>query len=216
MSTLYKNKENTESKNFTNKKINPLIISAGNILNMKNAIENYENENNQNNIINQSSFFNKSNYSQDIKNFQNEYWQKRRSEPYKYFNNNVNIINNSNNNSGYENINIFNDSMNNDSNIFNLKNKETIYRSSQMELNKALLERSRFEEVKFKNDKNMDILRHQKKIEFKKDVIVNRKKMDVIENSIKEMVVKATHRARDSMDIFMNTALKEELITIEK
>jgi hypothetical protein len=206
VSSFYNNIENNEIKNTTNRKSNSFIISAGNILNMKKPNNNIEIENNPNSIINQSSFLNKSNYSQDIKNFQNEYWLKRRNEPHKYLNNNI----------GYDKINIFNDSMNNDSNYFDLRNKEPIYRSSELDMNKAMLARSKQEEVKLQNEKNMDILRHQKKIEFKNDVVINRKKMGVIEGSIKDMVTKATHRARDSMDIFMINALKEELITIEK
>lgn len=203
-------------------KNSPLIMNAGNILNMKNVIENSEFENQ--NIINQSSFFNKSNYSQDLKNYQNEYWLKRRSEPNKYINNSYNNMNNVNNitgnmnNSNLENINIFNETLNNmmNTNYFDFKNKDGLYRSSELEMKKAIFEKSKFENLKNINDKSMDVLRHQKKIEFKKDVILNRKKMDVLENSIKEAVVVATHKARDSMDIFMLNSFKDELIKIEK
>jgi len=216
--------KNVDANNFENKKIlqmknSPLIINAGNILNMKNIIENSELENQ--NIINQSSFLNKSNYSQDLKNFQNEYWLKRRSEPNKFIDNSYNNMNNVSgniNNSNLENNNFFNETLNNmmNTNYLDFKNKEGHYRSSELEMKKAILEKSKFENLKNINDRSMNVLRHQKKIEFKKDVIQNRKKMDVIENSIKDAVVVATHKARDSMDLFMLNSFKDELIKIEK
>jgi hypothetical protein len=78
------------------------------------------------------------------------------------------------------------------------------------------MEKSEIEELKNLNEKNVEKFKHQKKIEFKNDVFVNRKKMDKIESAINKMVVEATHKARDNMDVFMYNSTKDELITIEK
>jgi len=230
----------TENKRISRVKNSPLIISAENIINFKNqnsSNDNYININNTNilnihnnglqefenqNIINQSSFFNKSNYSQDLKNFQNEYWEKRRSDPFKY---NSNKNDNNYANSGSEKSNFFsNESLNNDLNPYFIQaplpqpynHKENVYRSSEYDMKKAILERSKFEEIKTLNNKNIDKLRNERKTEFKKDVVVNRKKMDRIESAINKMVVEATHKTKDNMDLFMINSSNDEMICIHK
>lgn len=232
-SFIHNNAKGLESQNqkinISRMKNSPLIFSAENILklkntnadifNNKNELKEYENYN----IMNNNTNLNKLNRSQDLKNIQNEYWQKRRSEPYIF--NSFSISNNNylNNNLiaglAYENSNFFNDSVNNDINNINFQGrgvKESIYRSSELQLRKAIIEKNKFEELKGLNDKKMEVYRHQKKIDFKNDVIVNRKKMDVIESAINKMVVQATHKAKDNMDLFMYNSSKDDLITIEK
>lgn len=198
------NNNNISIDKIISKKKSPLIFTANKILNTKNFLDNTELDSNSNiqknekeakNLSNNNlvNSFNKSNYSQDSKAMFNEYWQNRRAglEPSKFLNEPIKDLINDISRRPLE------------KEREKVIVKESSFRSSILEVKNIENEKKIFEDIKNSNDKNMENYRHVKKIEFKKDVVVNRKRMDKIEGCIKDMVVEATYKARDELENFM-------------
>lgn len=194
--------EDKEKNRDIDIKSSSLKISAENIINQKFKNEIFNEKKDTNLLFLHDGSLNQSNYSQELKRRQNEYWIKRRKEPYKYIQNNtydlyVNALLNENINDSNEKI----------------KNK---LRSTEIEMNKSLGEKKEFDNYKILNSKKVEYMKEFRKQEFKQDIIINREKMNLIESSIKNMVIQYSNNAWDSLEYQMLNHTNDNFVFIEK